>query len=125
MIRWLCSLFILFACAVVTSAGSIEDLVASALATSPEIAAAEAEIDAARAARQGADVRDNPEFSASLGGKSADDGDASDQGLAWSVAIDQPVNGRPRGGPLGFGPQAGGDEDLRPHVAGPGRPLFD
>ncbi|HEY8239972.1 MAG TPA: TolC family protein, partial [Kiritimatiellia bacterium] len=75
----------------VARAGPLDDLVAAVLAQSPEIAAAEAEIDAARAGRTAAEVRDNPEVSASLGGKSADDGETSDQGLVWSVALDQPM----------------------------------
>jgi len=83
--------FVLFACAIGARAGSLDDLIASTLAISPEITAAEAEIDAARAVREGADVRENPEVSASLGGKSAGDGAASDQGFAWSIALEQPV----------------------------------
>jgi cobalt-zinc-cadmium efflux system outer membrane protein len=77
-------------------AESVAAFAALVLDSSPELRGWTAEIAAARAGRAAAAARSNPDVSASLGMKSADEGDVSDDGFAWSVSLDQPVEFRRR-----------------------------
>ncbi|MBL9219141.1 MAG: TolC family protein [Opitutaceae bacterium] len=66
------------------------DLVVTEIVThNPELAFYEAEIEAARAARQAATARPDPELSVSLGRKRVTDAGLSAAGTAWSVSVAQ------------------------------------
>lgn len=70
---------------------AISELVAKTLATNPEIRFYEAEIAAAKAGRATAGRLSNPELSLDLGQKRIRGGDARAEGLAYSVALAQPI----------------------------------
>jgi outer membrane protein, heavy metal efflux system len=70
---------------------SISDLVSQTLAANPEIRFYEAEIAAAKAGRATAGRLTNPELSLELGQKRVRGDDARAEGMAYSVALAQPV----------------------------------
>jgi len=70
---------------------SIPELVSQTLAANPEIRFYEAEIAAAKAGRATAGRLSNPELSLELGQKRVRGGDARAEGLAYSVALAQPI----------------------------------
>lgn len=69
---------------------SLEALVAEALETNPELKFYEAELAAAKAGRKTAAVWANPEVSGGIGQKRVTSGGLSDEGIAWSVTVQQP-----------------------------------
>jgi cobalt-zinc-cadmium efflux system outer membrane protein len=71
------------------AASSVNELVAEALQTNPELKFYEAEIAAAKGGSKLARLRAAPELSAEIGQKSVD-GDANAEGLAWSASLVQP-----------------------------------
>lgn len=73
------------------AAVSISDLVTKTLEANPEIRFYEAEIAAAKAGRATACRLSNPELSLDLGQKRVRSGDARAEGLAYSVALAQPI----------------------------------
>ena len=70
---------------------SLDALVAEALDKNPELKFYEAEIAAAKAGRKTAGRLANPEASASIGQKRVTGGGISDEGVAWSVSVMQPL----------------------------------
>ena len=70
---------------------SLDALVAEALEKNPELKFYEAEIAAAKAGRKTAGRLANPEASAGIGQKRVTGGGVSDEGVAWSVAVMQPL----------------------------------
>jgi cobalt-zinc-cadmium efflux system outer membrane protein len=68
---------------------TVEQLVKEVLNRNPERAFYEAELAAARGKRRQAGTWDNPELDAELGGKRVG-GNASAEGVAWSVSVRQP-----------------------------------
>ena len=70
---------------------SIEGLVNQTLARNPEIRYYQAEIAVARAGRSTAGKLGNPELNLDLGRKRASGGDARAEGMAYSVALAQPI----------------------------------
>lgn len=74
-----------------TGATSISELVARTLVTNPEIRFYEAEIAAAKAGLAVAGRMSNPELSLDLGHKRLRGSDARAEGLAYSVALVQPI----------------------------------
>lgn len=68
-----------------------DDLVAEIAARNPELAFYEAELDAAKAGRQAAGTRDNPELSLEVGRKRVTDpsGALAGEGTAWAVSVSQ------------------------------------
>lgn len=70
---------------------SLSTLVSEITAKNPELAFYEAEIDAAKAGRKVAGIRDNPELSLGLGRKRVTDagGTLAGEGTAWSVSVSQ------------------------------------
>nr|AEH26517.1 outer membrane efflux protein [uncultured Acidobacteria bacterium A11] len=73
------------------TAVSISELVAKTLAANPEIRFYEAEIAAAKAGRATAGRLSNPELKLDLGQKRVRGDDARSEGLAYSVALAQPI----------------------------------
>ncbi len=74
-----------------TSSLSLDDLVHQALEKNPELKFYEAEIAAAKAGRKTAGRLANPEASAGIGQKRVTGGGVSDEGVAWSVSVMQPL----------------------------------
>src|SRR5436190_5160808 len=74
-----------------TNVVSIEALVAEALEKNPELRFYEAEISAARATAKFSGKLPPPEMEASVGHKSVRDSGVSGEGVAWSVALRQPI----------------------------------
>ncbi len=70
---------------------SLDDLVNEALEKNPELKFYEAEITAAKAGRKTAGSFANPEASAGIGQKRVTGGGVSDEGVAWSVSVMQPL----------------------------------
>jgi len=70
---------------------SIAELVSKTLAANPEIRFYEAEIAAAKAGRITAGRLSNPELNLDVGQKRTSTGDARAEGLAYSVALAQPI----------------------------------
>jgi len=70
---------------------TIEGLVTQALATNPELKFYKAEIAVAKAGRSTAGRPSNPELNLDLGHKRVRDGDARSEGIAYSVALAQPI----------------------------------
>lgn len=70
---------------------SIRELVMESLANNPELRFYEAEVKAARAGRKSAGLWPNPELSGELGRKAVRGDDLHAEGLAWSVAVLQPI----------------------------------
>jgi len=70
---------------------SLDALVAEALEKSPELKFYEAEIAAAKAGRKTAGRLANPEASAGIGQKRVTGSGVSDEGVAWSVSVMQPL----------------------------------
>ena len=70
---------------------SLDALVAEALEKNPELKFYEAEITAAKAGRKTAGSFANPEASAGIGQKRVTGGGISDEGVAWSVSVMQPL----------------------------------
>jgi len=70
---------------------SLEALVAEALEKNPELKFYEAEIVAAKAGRKTVGVFRNPEVSGSVGQKRVTGPGLSDEGIAWSVSVVQPI----------------------------------
>ncbi|GAA5117480.1 TolC family protein [Luteolibacter yonseiensis] len=70
---------------------TIDGLVSITLARNPEIQFYRAEIDVAKSSQKTAGRLGNPELDLSLGRKSVSGGDARSEGLAYSVALMQPV----------------------------------
>ena len=75
----------------ITNQVRLDDLVNEALAKNPELKFYEAEIAAAKAGRKTAGLFANPEASAGIGQKRVTGGGVSDEGVAWSVSILQPL----------------------------------
>lgn len=73
------------------TAVTVAALVAEALAKNPELKFYDAEIAAATAGRQTAGARANPEVSGSVGQKRLASPGLSDEGIAWSVTVVQPL----------------------------------
>ena len=69
---------------------SLETLVAEALLKNPELKFYEAEITAAKAGRKIAGRPANPEISGGMGQKRVNSPGLSDEGIAWSVSVQQP-----------------------------------
>lgn len=74
-----------------TSGVSLDALVAEALEKNPELKFYEAEIAAARAGRKAAGAFRNPEVSGSIGQKRVSAPGLSEEGIAWSVSVVQPL----------------------------------
>ena len=72
-----------------TNPVALEGLVAEVLAQNPELAFYRAEIDAAKGERRTAARWANPELAGQAGQKRVRGGGTSDEGLAWSVALQQ------------------------------------
>ena len=72
-----------------TNSVTLEALVADVLAHNPELNFYTAEIAAAKGERHGAGTLANPEIAAQLGQKSVRGGGMSDEGVAWSVSVQQ------------------------------------
>lgn len=70
---------------------SLDALVAEALEKNLELKFYEAEIAAAKAGRKTAGLLANPEVSGGVGQKRVSSGGLSDEGIAWSVAVVQPL----------------------------------
>jgi cobalt-zinc-cadmium efflux system outer membrane protein len=70
---------------------SVDALVAEALANNSELKFYEAEISAAKAGRKTAARLANPEASGSVGQKRLSSPGLSDEGIAWSVSVKQPL----------------------------------
>jgi cobalt-zinc-cadmium efflux system outer membrane protein len=70
---------------------TIDELAAQTLASNPELKFYEAEIAAAKTGRVTAGRLSNPELNLEVGRKSVRGGDASAEGLAYSVALAQPI----------------------------------
>ena len=70
---------------------AIEQLVAEALRANPELKFYEAEIAAARAGAKSAAKLSPPELESSVGQKSVRGSGNSGEGIAWSVALKQPI----------------------------------
>ncbi len=70
---------------------SVSALVSDITAKNPELAFYEAELDAAKAGRQAAGTRDNPELSLEVGRKRVTDptGTLAGEGTAWTVSVSQ------------------------------------
>ncbi len=85
------SLFLSLSLAASAASISHDVLVADIVAKNPELAFYEAELDAAKAGRQAAGTRDNPELSVEVGRKRVTDpsGALAGEGTAWSVSISQ------------------------------------
>ena len=69
----------------------LEPLVAEVVERNPELSFYRAEIAAAKGERRTAAAWENPELSASLGHKQVRGGALSDEGLAWSVGVQQSI----------------------------------
>jgi cobalt-zinc-cadmium efflux system outer membrane protein len=94
-IRW-CLVAALFAVPVFAEESKpvrVEAMVAEALKNNPELKFYEAEIAAARANRRSSGAWQNPELSTTVGHKEVRERatDASNEGVAWSVAVVQPL----------------------------------
>ncbi|MGC3958434.1 MAG: TolC family protein [Verrucomicrobiota bacterium] len=72
-------------------AKTLDALVAEALEKSPELKFYEAEISAAKAGRKTAGQLGNPEVSGGVGQKRVSSLGLSDEGIAWSVSVVQPL----------------------------------
>jgi cobalt-zinc-cadmium efflux system outer membrane protein len=70
---------------------SLEALVAEVMAKNPERQFYEAEITAAKSGRKHAGVRANPEFNSTLGYKGVRGPGLSEEGIAWSASVMQPL----------------------------------
>lgn len=73
-------------------AGAAEErraIVAEVLEKNPELEFYRAEIDAGRAERRAAGARANPEIATEVGSKRVRGGGLSDEGIAWSVSVQQ------------------------------------
>lgn len=70
-------------------AATSDAIVSEILANNPELEFYRAEIDAARADRRAAGKLPNPELSTTLGPKRVRSGGLSDEGIAWSVGLQQ------------------------------------
>lgn len=70
---------------------SLEALVAEALEKNPELKFYEAELAAAKAGRKTAGTFANPEVSGGIGQKRVSGSGISDEGVAWSVTVMQPL----------------------------------
>lgn len=77
--------------AIPTNAVALEALVVEALTRNPELQFYEAEMAAARAGRRTAGLLANPELNAEVGRKIVRGGGFSDDGIAWSVSVMQPL----------------------------------
>lgn len=73
-----------------TNSVAVEALVAEILDRNPELQFYTAEIAAAKGERRAAGTRANPEVSSEIGRKSVRGGGLSDEGVAWSVSVQQP-----------------------------------
>lgn len=74
-----------------TNSISLETLVGDVLEHNPELNFYTAEVAAAKGERRGAGERANPEVSTEIGRKTVHGGGLSDEGLAWSVSVKQPL----------------------------------
>ncbi len=70
---------------------SVQAIVAEALEKNPELKFYEAEMSAARAGRRSAGALPNPEVNVAVGQKTVRGGGVSEEGVAWSVAVLQPL----------------------------------
>lgn len=77
--------------AAAVAAKTLDALVAEALEKNPELKFYEAEIVAAKAGRKTAGQLGNPEVSGGIGQKRISSGGLSDEGIAWSVSVVQPL----------------------------------
>jgi outer membrane protein, heavy metal efflux system len=73
-----------------TNMVALEGLVADVLERNPELKFYSAEIAAAKGERRTAGTRPNPEVSSEIGRKTVRGGGLSDEGIAWSVSVQQP-----------------------------------
>jgi outer membrane protein, heavy metal efflux system len=73
-----------------TNRVALEAVVADVLERNPELKFYTAEIAAAKGERRSAGTRANPEVSSEIGRKSVRGGGLSDEGVAWSVSVQQP-----------------------------------
>lgn len=74
-----------------TNSVSLDALVADVLDHNPELNFYRAEIAAAKGERRTAGTLANPEIATTLGQKSVRGGGLSDEGLAWSVSVQQTI----------------------------------
>ena len=75
----------------VTNSVSLDALVADILQNNPELKFYTAEIAAAKGERKTAASLANPELATQIGAKSVRGRGASDEGIAWSVSVQQPL----------------------------------
>lgn len=73
-----------------TNSVALDAVVAEVLERNPEVKFYTAEIAAAKGERRSAGARANPEVSSEIGRKSVRGGGVSDEGVAWSVSVQQP-----------------------------------